>query len=167
MDVFDHVGQVVPRSEVPEAQRVALGAVVVDGVGEDLLVRADVEDPHGEVIGAAGEDVLVEDDLAGVRGDLRLGACASPGRRGAVAGDARARAGRRGPRPSTWPAERDLLGSGRRQCTGYCWPARVRDQYHQPPWNAGVEMSVSAARARICSNKRSCRPAVGASTASA
>ena len=49
------------------------------------------------------------------------------------------------------------MGSGRRQCTGYCWPATVRDQYHQPPWKVGLEMSVSATRARICSNKRSWR----------
>jgi len=50
---------------------------------------------------------------------------------------------------STSAAESALLGSARRQWTGYCWPARVLDQYHQPSWNTGAEMSVSAVLARI------------------
>ena len=63
---------------------------MVDGVGEHLLVRPDVEHAHGEVTGAAGQDVLVQDDLAGVRGDLALGGGAGPGGGGTVTGDARA-----------------------------------------------------------------------------
>ena len=49
-------------TQVPEVQLVGLVAVVVDGAGEAVAVRADVEDTDREVVVAVGELVLVEDE---------------------------------------------------------------------------------------------------------
>jgi hypothetical protein len=64
VDALDHVGPVAARDQVPEAQGVELGPVVVVGVGDDALVGADVEHAEGEVVVVAGQLVLVQDQFA-------------------------------------------------------------------------------------------------------
>ena len=126
---------------------------MVDGVGQDFLVGPDVEHAEGEVVARAGQLVLVQDHFAR-RG---AGHCQARGRRRPERGCRRRLRRLRAGRPWPRPAPRSPRGPGSGRPAGSargtaCRPA-TRDQYHQPWWKTGVEMSVSATRTRICSKR--------------
>ena len=145
-----------PPSQVPEPQLVALGAVVVDGVGQHLLVGPDIEAPRGR----SNRSLRPGGSRRGRPG--RRGRRTSTRARGqsGAPGCRRRRcprlAGRRGQRPGPGRPAGTCRGPARRQCTGVLLAGHGPGPV--PPTaveGGGGDVRLGRRGQRICSNRRS------------